>query len=260
MEPIFECMAGQLRVQTFPNRTAMGEAAAQQAGFILRSLLASQKRVSAIFAAAPSQNEFLDALCAQQDIDWCRVDAFHMDEYIGLPENAPQRFGNFLREHIFGRLPFGSVHYLNGNAADLAEECDAYAALLQNAKPDVVFMGIGENGHIAFNDPAVTDFNDPYTVKIVTLDEVCRFQQVHDGCFAALDSVPRRALTLTIPALLAPQYVFCIVPAASKAKAVTRTVTGSVTEECPASILQTKPGAILYLDTESGAELLSLED
>lgn len=256
MEPVFKSTAGELRVRIYRNRKEMGEAAAGKAANTLRSLLARQERAGVVFAAAPSQNEFLDALCACGEIDWSRVDAFHMDEYIGLPQDAPQGFGNFLRRHIFSRLPFGSVHYLNGGAADPEEECEAYAALLEKAKPDVVFMGIGENGHIAFNDPAFAKFNDPKTVKTVTLDDVCRRQQVHDGCFADLESVPRRALTLTVPALTAPEHVFCMVPAASKANAVMRAVTGAVTEECPASILRKKAGAVLFLDRDSGAGLL----
>lgn len=253
MEPIMNSTAGKLCIQVYPERKAMGEAAAEQAAAALRSLLKEQKRVSAVFAAAPSQNEFLDALCACRDIDWGRVDAFHMDEYIGLPEDAPQRFGSFLKRHVFDRLPFGSVHYLNGGAPDPQKECEAYATLLREAKPDIVFMGIGENGHIAFNDPAFADFRDPETVKVVTLDDICRNQQVHDGCFSDLESVPRQALTLTIPTLMAPEYVFCMVPGASKANAVTRAVTGAVTEECPASILKEKTGAVLFLDSDSGA-------
>lgn len=259
MEPVLKSTAGKLRIEVYRDRKAMGEAAAREAADTLRSLLAKQERVSVVFAAAPSQNEFLDALCACRDIDWSRVEAFHMDEYIGLPEDAPQGFGNFLKRHIFDRLPFESVHYLNGGATDPEKECEAYAALLREAKPDIVFMGIGENGHIAFNDPAFADFSDPKTVKTVTLDDVCRSQQVHDGCFPDLESVPRRALTLTVPALMAPEHVFCMVPAASKEKAVTRAVQGAVTEEWPASILRKKAGAVLFLDSDSGAELLSGE-
>jgi len=259
MQPIYQSTAGKLSIKIYSDREEMGTAAAVQAGNVLCQLLETQNQVSVIFAAAPSQNEFLDALCEQPNIDWHRVDAFHMDEYIGLSASAPQRFGNFLRNHIFDRIPFGNVHYLNGNADDPEKECEAYSVLLKKASPDIVFMGIGENGHIAFNDPAFADFHDKQAVKIVTLDEVSRNQQVHDGCFSTLDDVRKQALTLTIPALTALKHIFCIVPAASKAKAVARTVGGPISEECPASILRESPGAALYLDRDSGASLLSGE-
>ncbi|MFQ8832704.1 MAG: 6-phosphogluconolactonase [Ruthenibacterium lactatiformans] len=173
-----------------------------------------------------SQNEFLEAPCAAPDIDWKRVTAFHMDEYVGLDAAAPQGFGNFLRARVFDRLPFGQVCYLNGNAPDIEAECSRYAGLLAQAPIDIVFMGIGENGHIAFNDPPVAEFDDPAAVKVVALDEVCRNQQVHDGCFADIGQVPTHALTLTVPTLAGAKHHLCIVPAPTKAKAVRDTLEG----------------------------------
>lgn len=243
-----------LHIHICPTRREMGEAAARDAAVLLRTLLDRQDGVRAVFAAAPSQNEFLSALCRMSGIDWARVTAFHMDEYIGLPADAPQGFGNFLRARLFDRLSFGAVHYLDGNA-EPEQECRRYAALLAEAPLDVVFMGIGENGHIAFNDPPVADFQDPAAVKPVRLDEICRRQQVHDGCFAALSQVPTHALTLTVPALAGARHHLCIVPAASKAPAVRDTVQGPVSPACPASILRTCPDAALYLDSESSALL-----
>ena len=202
------------------------------------------------------QNEFLEALCAAPDIDWKRVTAFHMDEYVGLDAAAPQGFGNFLRARVFDRLPFGQVCYLNGNAPDIEAECSRYAGLLAQAPIDIVFMGIGENGHIAFNDPPVAEFDDPAAVKVVALDEVCRNQQVHDGCFADIGQVPTHALTLTVPTLAGAKHHLCIVPAPTKAKAVRDTLEGPVSTACPASILRTCPGAVLYLERES-AQLLT---
>ena len=197
---ILERKAGRLLVKAYETRAEMGRAAAAEAAQALRAVLADKGSCRVIFAAAPSQNEFLEALCGA-DVDWSRVDAFHMDEYIGLPEEAPQGFGNFLKRAIFDRVPFRSVNRIRGGAADVDGEIARYSALLREQPADVVFMGIGENGHIAFNDPHVAHFDDDCLMRAVELDETCRRQQVNDGCFAALDQVPTHALTLTIPAL-----------------------------------------------------------
>ena len=177
-----------------------------------------------------------------------------MDEYIGLAADAPQGFANFLKNALFDRVPFGSVNCLD-STREAAGECERYGRLLLENPADIVCMGIGENGHIAFNDPHVADFEDTETVKIVTLDETCRMQQVHDGCFEALDMVPKQALTLTIPILTKPERVFCVVPAAAKAEAVEKTVNGPVEVSCPASILRKHENAILYLEPDSASRL-----
>ena len=206
-----------------------------------------------IFAAAPSQNEVLASLALDREIPWERVNAFHMDEYIGLSADAPQGFGNFLKEHIFGLAPFSSVNYIDISAKNPDEECERYAALLAEYPTDIVVMGIGENGHIAFNDPPVADFKDPKSVKPVLLDEICRNQQVNDGCFATIDDVPKYAITLTVPTLFAGDYLFCIVPAKTKANAVKATLCDEIGEACPATILRRHKNAILYLDGDSSA-------
>ena len=243
-----------LRVKIYDSRQAMGEGAATDAVAYLKALLAEQQCVNIIFAAAPSQNEFLAAMAAS-DVDWSRVNAFHMDEYIGLEKDAPQGFGNFLRNAIFDKVPLRSVHYINGTIApDVA--CREYASLLEQNPVDVVFMGIGENGHIAFNDPHVANFADSQRVKIVDLDEKCRQQQVNDGCFATLDEVPTHAITLTIPMLCQAKRLFCVVPAATKAWAVNQTINGEITEQCPASIMRRHDNATLYIDNHS-SELLN---
>jgi glucosamine-6-phosphate deaminase len=233
----------------------MGASAAEDIKARILSLLAEKDTVNMIFAAAPSQNEVLAALAADGDIPWERINAFHMDEYIGLPAGAPQAFGEFLKAHIFGLVPFGSVSLLDVTAADPEAECDRYAALLRDYPADIVVMGIGENGHIAFNDPPVADFSDPKAVKAVALDEVCRNQQVHDGCFARLDDVPTTAITLTVPTLFAGKHLFCIVPASTKARAVYATLCGDIGESCPATILRRHGSAVLYLDGDSSALL-----
>ena len=204
-----------------------------------------------IFAAAPSQNDVLKALVEDKAIEWNRIHAYHMDEYIGLDKDAPQGFGNFLQSHIFGLVPFKSVNYIDITAQDPDKEAERYGKLLQDNPTDIVIMGIGENGHIAFNDPPVANFSDEKVVKAVKLDEVCRQQQVNDGCFASLDKVPTHALTLTVPTLVKAPWLFCIVPAPTKANAVKETIYGSIDEHCPASVLRTKENAKLYLDNES---------
>ena len=208
-----------------------------------------------IFAAAPSQNELLYALATDKEIPWNRINAFHMDEYIGLSADAPQGFGNFLKEHIFGLADFKSVSYIDITASDAEKECKRYAELLAKYPTDIVVMGIGENGHIAFNDPPVADFNDKKAVKSVELDEICRNQQVNDGCFAKIDDVPKTAITLTVPTLFAGDHLFCIVPAKTKAKAVKATLCDDINEKCPATVLRRHKSAILYLDGDSSSLL-----
>ena len=247
-------MAGKLPVRIYDTRRNMGEAAAADVAACIRELLAVKQEIYMIFAAAPSQNDFLAALAATPGIEWNRIHALHMDEYVGLPADAPQGFGNFLRAAIFGQVPFASVDYI-GTESDPDETCRRYAALLQGIQVDIVCMGIGENGHIAFNDPPVADFNDPLTIKKVALDETCRLQQVHDGCFARIEEVPRYAVTLTVPTMFRARYIFCIVPAPTKANAVRATVCGPISEQCPASILRTHEHAILYTDSDSAALL-----
>lgn len=244
-----------LTVKTYPCRKCMGEGAAADIAAAIAAQLREKAEINMIFAAAPSQNDVLASLVADKSIEWGRINAYHMDEYIGLRADAPQGFGNFLRARLFSRVPFKSVSCIDSTASDAQKEADRYAALLRAHPADVVVMGIGENGHIAFNDPGVADFNDPATVKIVALDEVCRRQQVHDGCFASLDEVPKTALTLTVPTLIAAPDLFCIVPAATKAEAVRRTLKEEVSETCPASVLRTREGAVLYLDPDSAALL-----
>lgn len=244
-----------LEVRVFENRTLMGQAAARDIKERIMSLLKEKAEINMIFAAAPSQNDVLKALVEDKEIEWNRVNAYHMDEYIGLDQNAPQGFGNFLRDHIFGLVPFKSVNYIDITTKDPEAEAERYGKLLRENPTDIVVMGIGENGHIAFNDPPVADFNDPKTVKPVKLDEICRQQQVNDGCFATIADVPTHAMTLTVPTLVAAPYLFCIVPAPTKAKAVYETLHGTIDEHCPASILRLQKNAVLYLDDMSSALL-----
>lgn len=246
--------ADKLSVNIYDTRKNMGAAAAADIAACIKELLGRKSEIYMIFAAAPSQNEMLEALIADKEIEWNRVHALHMDEYVNLPSDAPQGFGNFLRRAIFDRVPFASVNLI-GTDADSEATCRRYDALLAANKVDIVCMGIGENGHIAFNDPHVADFNDPCRIKKVDLDQKCRQQQVNDGCFQTIDQVPTHALTLTVPTLYNVENIFCVVPAATKAEAVKNTVNGPVSEKCPASILRTHDNAILYTDNDSAAQI-----
>lgn len=245
-----------LDVRVYETRKEMGGAASEKFAKEVNELLLNKDEINVIFAAAPSQNEFLEALY-YESLDWSRINAFHMDEYIGLPAEAPQGFGNFLKHRLFDKFNFKSVNYLNGNADDIEAECARYTNLLHQHQIDIVCMGIGENGHLAFNDPPVADFEDKHTVKVVELDEVCRQQQVNDGCFATLDEVPTKALTLTIPTLLSAKYINCVVPGPTKAEAVKHTLNSEISTENPATILRKHPKAVLYLDRDSSKLLNS---
>ena len=245
-----------LLVKIMDNRTEMGKVAAEDIHSCIIDLLSKKDEINMIFAAAPSQNETLAALIQAAGIDWSRVNAFHMDEYIGLAPDAPQGFGNFLKNAIFSKLPFKSVNYIYAEGESAEETCARYTKLIKENPIDIVCLGIGENGHIAFNDPWVADFNDKEVIKRVELDEVCRQQQVNDGCFAKIDDVPKYALTLTVPTLFNADFLFCTVPAPTKADAVYKTVNNEINENLPATIMRNHDNAVMYCDKDSGAKLL----
>lgn len=241
-------------VHVHPTRAEMGAAAAREVIDELRTRLAEQDRVRVVFAAAPSQSEALDAIIDAEGIDWTRVDAFHMDEYIGLPPGAPERFAQWLKANLFDRLPFGSVHLIVADD-DPDAAARAYAADLGQAPVDLVLCGIGVNGHIAFNDPPVADFDDPFTVKVVELDDTCRQQQVDDECFATLDDVPTHAVTLTVPCLMSARRIVCVVPGSLKAPAVAATFAEPVGTRWPSTILRTHPNVGFHVDADAARDL-----
>ena len=232
----------------------MGRAAAACAAEAINAVIAEKGAANVIFAAAPSQNETLSSLLAEK-VDFTRVNAYHMDEYAGLGIEDEQSFAKYLYDHVFSLAPFASINYIPAKL-DVDEACEKYAELLRKNPPDVVCMGIGENGHIAFNDPPVADFNDPALIKKVELDEVCRMQQVHDGCFPTFDDVPKYALTLTVPALMSAKYLICTVPAPTKANAVKAMLEGEYGEVCPATALRKHDGAKMFLDADSAAKVM----
>ncbi|WP_440111420.1 glucosamine-6-phosphate deaminase [Paenibacillus sp. QZ-Y1] len=251
VEPLETHIVERMSVKVYGDRDQMGAAATAAVGARLRQLLQdSERQVRMVFAAAPSQNELYEGLVREQSIDWSRVCAFHMDEYMGLADTAPQRFGRYLTERLFSRVQPGRVELLDG-LHDVEQECQRYGDLLRAAPIDMVCLGIGENGHIAFNDPPVADFEDSRLVKAVKLDETCRRQQVNDGCFARLDDVPAEALTLTVPTLMAGRELFVIVPGASKRNALAAALHDPISTACPATILRTHPGITMFTDREA---------
>jgi glucosamine-6-phosphate deaminase len=248
--PISEWFVDQLRVLVFADRTSAGAAAGEAAASALKNAVRERGAARAIFAAAPSQEEVLAHLAQCDDIDWAEIAVFQMDEYIGLMRSAPESFACYLAQRLFDAAAPGHVNVMRGEEP-AESECDRYGALLADGPIDLVCLGIGENGHLAFNDPGVSDFFDSRPVARVTLTRESREQQVHDGCYARLEDVPRDALTLTLPSLLRGRELHCVVPGPRKRAAVTRTLQGPVTTDCPASVLRIHPRATLYLDLES---------
>lgn len=243
-----------LQVRIFAHRTEAGTAAGRAAAAAIEAAIARQGSARVILASAPSQDELLDALTASA-VDWSRVTLFHMDEYLGLDAAHAATFRHYQHTHVLNRIQPAVFHGIVGEAQDPQAEMARYTALLREAPIDVVCLGIGENGHIAFNDPPVADFADPELIKIVELDEPCRQQQVNDGCFPSFDAVPTHALTLTVPALMSGGALFCMVPGPRKAPAVRATLRDEITTACPATILRRHPQATLYLDRESASLL-----
>ena len=243
-----------LEVRIFGDRGEAGAAGAETAAGIMREQIGRAGRAAVVFASAVSQDPFLAALRAQE-IDWTRITAFHMDEYAGMSGDHPASFRRFLRERLFDHVPVAAFHQLDGEAADAEAECERYAGLLRRAEPCLVIMGIGENGHLAFIDPPVCDFGDPRDVRAVELDDVCRMQQVHDGAFARLQDVPRRALSLTVPFFLRVPRALVFVNGEHKSAAVRAALEGPVVEACPASALRRHPSAILFLDAAAASLL-----
>jgi glucosamine-6-phosphate deaminase len=246
---------GRLRVEILPSRAMMGLAASRAVAEAIRGLLAREGRAAVVFASAPSQNEFLGALRQEPGIEWPKLTAFHLDEYVGIAASHPASFRRFLVDRLFAHVKVAAFHGLDGEAPDLAAECDRYAALLRAASPALAILGIGENGHLAFIDPPVCDFAERADVRVVELDEPCRRQQVNDGCFPSLDAVPRRALSLTVPFLMRVPRAVAIVPGPAKRAAIHAALEGPVTCACPASVLRRHRDATLFLDDDSAGGL-----
>jgi glucosamine-6-phosphate deaminase len=242
-----------LEVRVYDRASAMASGAAQLAAERLREVLGRQTGAAVILASAASQVLFLEELVAAQGIDWQRVTLFHMDEYLGITGEHPASFSRFVRERVVARVRPKCFYVLRGDADQPIRECDRYEALLTAQPIDLCCLGIGENGHVAFNDPPVADFEDARLVKLVKLDEACRRQQVGEGAFPTLASVPEYAYTLTVPALCAAGRMICVVPELRKAEAVRNTLSGPISEKCPASMLRRQGHAVLFLDRDSAS-------
>ena len=243
-----------LDVLQHPNRATLGRDAATRVALAIRAAIGARGEARILFACAPSQGEFLAELTTQP-VDWAKVVGFHMDEYVSLLDTHPASFRSFLREHLLAHIRAPrAMHFIRAEAPS-EQEIARYSALLAEYPIDIACLGIGENAHLAFNDPPVADFHDPALVKLVELDELCRQQQVHDGCFDSLETVPTHALTLTIPALMSAREISCVVPGPRKANAVRATLLGPITTGCPASILRTHPRAILHIDASAASRL-----
>lgn len=243
-----------LTVKTFPGKNVMGKTAAGSVAENLNRTISEKGFANLILATGASQFEFLEHL-QKQTIDWKKITVFHLDEYKDLPMTHPASFRKYLKERILDKVHPREVHYLNGDADDIETEVVRYEELLKNHSIDVACIGIGENGHIAFNDPPVADFNDPKLVKVVELDEACRKQQLGEGWFPTFDDVPTHALSLTIPAIMRCKHISCVVPDERKAEAVYNTLNAEISTDCPATILRTHPDTVLYLDEGSASKL-----
>jgi glucosamine-6-phosphate deaminase len=249
--------ADSLNVDVYESGPELGLAASDFAAGELNSAVRKHGSANLILATGASQFAFLDAFKKDRSVDWPKVTVFHLDEYIGMSERHPASFRKYLRERILDEVRPAAVHFLQGDAADAEAETLRYEALFKGRPIHLACIGIGENGHIAFNDPAVADFDDPRLVKVVDLDEACRRQQLGEGWFRTFDEVPARALSLTIPAIMNCNAISCAVPDRRKAQAVRNALLGPVRTACPASILRRHPNARLFLDAESAGLLQS---
>ncbi|MFA6845342.1 MAG: 6-phosphogluconolactonase [Sphaerochaetaceae bacterium] len=248
------------KVSISSSRKEMGIAAGKCAEELLCTLLSKKETVRVIMASAPSQDDILGFLQNSIKIDWSRIEVFHMDEYVGVSPDDRVSFSNYLQRTLFDKHKVKAFHRIITNTnKPIQDVCDEYSKELLKNPIDLVFLGIGENGHIAFNDPSMADLKDPKIMKEVSLDEVCRMQQVHDGCFPTFDAVPKTALTLTVPTLMSGAHLVCTVPTLKKNSAVKKLLLGPVSVSCPSTAMRLHPDCNLFLDNESGRGIPSME-
>jgi glucosamine-6-phosphate deaminase len=246
---------GTINVEIYADRTQMGTAAARAAAEAIHALAGMNDIVTGIFATGASQLDTLDALTRIDGLPWDKVRGFHLDEYVGLPLEHRASFRGYLRRFLTDKVRMQEFNEIDGTAENPEEVCHLYASKLRAYAPQFCLLGIGENGHLAFNDPSIANFNDPLDVKVVPLDAECKEQQVAEGWFGSLQDVPQRAISLTIPTLLRVPKLIVSVPGTRKAKVVRRTLEEPISTACPATILRTHPGVTIYLDQDSAAEL-----
>ena len=255
IEPSKSFYVDHLLVEVYASEMEMSESVAKITHQYLQNLLDKQDTVGILLATGNSQIRFLEALIALEGIDWSRIILFHLDEYLGITSDHPASFRRYLRERVEEKVCPQQFYYIAGDTLQPIAECDRYTRLLENQPIDLCFLGIGENGHLAFNDPAVADFQDPAKVKLVKLDDVNRQQQVNTAYFANLADVPQYAFTVTIPMICHAKKIICLAPATRKAQVVKTLLTGNITTNCPASILRQQPQATLFLDVNSASLL-----
>jgi glucosamine-6-phosphate deaminase len=254
-KPLKTLQVGKAKIEIYSSAAAQGKAAAARGSEIIRAAIARRGHARVIIATGNSQDHMVATLVQAEGIDWKLVEAFHMDEYLGISADHPASFRRWLREHLIEKVSPGQFHLLQGDAQDPTAETRRYERLLLEAPIDVCFLGIGENGHIAFNDPHTANFNDPEIAKTVTLDERCRKQQVGEGHFANIEEVPHQAISLTCTGLMRSENLICCVPESRKAEAVRNALEGEIATSCPGSLLRTHPHSTIYLDRDSAALL-----
>lgn len=243
-----------LEVAVYNSEAELAQDVAAIACNYLQSVIEQQNRATVLLATGNSQVQFLNNLITSGGVDWSKVTFFHLDEYLGISANHPASFRYYLHERVEKHLTYKKFHYIQGDTLQPLAECDRYAKLLQAQPIDLCCLGIGENGHIAFNDPSVADFHDSYILKLVRLDEVNRQQQVNTGYFLNLESVPQYAFTVTIPTICSAKKILCLAPTKRKAKVV-KQMLESTTTNCPGSILLQQPQATLFLDVDAASLL-----
>jgi glucosamine-6-phosphate deaminase len=243
-----------MQMHVFSSKPEMAQAAATKAAELLKDAIVRKGHATFVAATGTSQLEFLDALTSDPEIDWPRTTMFHLDEYVSLPETHPASFRHYLKERLINRVHPGTVHLIQGDAPDPQAECQRLNRLIASHEVDVAFVGIGENGHLAFNDPpADFEVKDPYI--IVELDEACQRQQLGEGWFASLDEVPHRAISMSVKQIMKSQVIVCTVPDHRKAPAVRDCFAGEVTPLHPASILRQHQHADIFLDADAASLL-----
>jgi glucosamine-6-phosphate deaminase len=243
-----------LPVHIYPTNRELGNAAARQAVRHIRQAVRDRGTANIILATGNSQLTFLAALQRAAKVPWERVRVFHMDEYVGIDPQHPASFSNFLHRNLLDQVKPLAFYPVPGTAVERESACRDYESLLREYPADLCVLGIGENGHLAFNDPPCADFRDPLWVKVVQLAEASRLQQVGEGHFALINDVPTHAITLTIPALMAAGQILAVVPEARKAGAIYQALRKPISADCPASILRQTSNAILFLDVHSAAQ------
>ena len=246
---------GMMNVEVHPDRESLGTAAARATAKVLREIAEEQDNIAAIFATGASQLATLDALSKMEGLPWERVHGFHLDEYVGLPIDHAASFRGYLRKHLTQKVRMKTFHEIDGTSPDPEDECRLYASRLLSNAPRLCLLGIGENGHLAFNDPSNAKFNDPLDVKVVELDPECKQQQVAEGWFNGPEDVPQHAISLTIPALMRVPKLIVSVPGSRKAAVMRRSIEEAISPKCPATVLRNHPDVTVYLDRDSAAEL-----